>query len=132
MKEVVSPHGVSSVSFPTGHIRDPNNQLHVVKNLRICVSSVTSGSSAPSATLSPAQGRVLGDVVSSCQLHEGALTSAITAGDYDLSVSGRKPPLSRAVSGFRPGSAGAPSRELQTTAAHEPSCRGRGAVALPG
>ncbi|CAF96623.1 unnamed protein product [Tetraodon nigroviridis] len=74
-----------------GHIRDPNNQLHVVKNLRICVSSVTSGSSAPSATLSPAQGRVLGDVVSSCQLHEGALTSAITAGDYDLSVSATTP-----------------------------------------
>lgn len=78
--------------FLIGHIRDPNNQLHMVKNLRICVNNVTTSSSTPLATLSPAQGRVLSDVVSSCQPHEGAVTSAITAGDYDLSVTGKKPP----------------------------------------
>lgn len=78
--------------FLVGHIRDPNNQLHTVKNLRICINNVTTSSSTPSAALSPAQCRVLSDVVSSCQPHEGAVTSVITAGDYDLSVSGKKPP----------------------------------------
>lgn len=63
----------------------------MVKNLRICVNNVTTSSSTPSATLSPAQSRVLGDVVSSCQPHEGALTSVITAGDYNLSVTGKNP-----------------------------------------
>lgn len=75
--------------FPLGHIRDPNNQLHVVKNLRICVNNVTTSSSAPSAALSQAQCRVLHDVVSSCQPHEGAVTNVLTAGDYDLSVTGK-------------------------------------------
>lgn len=78
--------------FLVGHIRDPNNQLHTVKNLRICINNVTTSSSTPSAALSPAQCRVLSDVVSSCQPHEGAVTSVITAGGYDLSVSGKKPP----------------------------------------
>lgn len=78
--------------FLAGHIRDPNNQLHTVKNLRICVNNVTTSSSTPSAALTSAQCRVLSDVVSSCQPHEGAVASVITAGDYDLSVSGKKPP----------------------------------------
>lgn len=77
--------------FLVGHIRDPNNQLHTVKNLRVCINNVTTSSSTPSAALSPAQCRVLSDVVSSCQPHEGAVTSVITAGGYDLSVSGKKP-----------------------------------------
>uniref|UniRef100_A0A674MUT9 Trafficking protein particle complex subunit 8 n=1 Tax=Takifugu rubripes TaxID=31033 RepID=A0A674MUT9_TAKRU len=72
-----------------GHIRDPNNQLHIVKNLRICVNNVMTSSSAPSATLSQAQCRVLHDVVSSCQPHEGAVSNVVTAGDYDLSVTGK-------------------------------------------
>lgn len=75
--------------FPLGHIRDPNNQLHIVKNLRICVNNVMTSSSAPSATLSQAQCRVLQDVVSSCQPHEGAVSNVVTAGDYDLSVTGK-------------------------------------------
>lgn len=75
--------------FPLGHIRDPNNQLHIVKNLRICVNNVMTSSSAPSATLSQAQCRVLHDVVSSCQPHEGAVSNVVTAGDYDLSVTGK-------------------------------------------
>ncbi|TNM87661.1 hypothetical protein fugu_005882 [Takifugu bimaculatus] len=74
-----------------GHIRDPNNQLHIVKNLRICVNNVMTSSSAPSATLSQAQCRVLHDVVSSCQPHEGAVSNVVTAGDYDLSVTATTP-----------------------------------------
>lgn len=78
----------------TGHIRDPNNQLHVVKNLRICINNVTSSSSTPSAALSPAQSRILGQVVSSCQPQEGGVGGVITAGGYQLSVThpGKKPP----------------------------------------
>lgn len=88
----VKTMALSSISVLSGHIRDPNNQLHVVKNLRICVNNVATGSSTPWATLSPAQGGVLGDVVSSCQPHEGAVSGVITAGGYELSVSGKKPP----------------------------------------
>lgn len=73
-----------------GHIRDPNNQLHMVKNLRICVNNVATSLSTPSVGLSLAQRRVLGDVVSSCQPQEGGLASVITAGDYHLNVSGKK------------------------------------------
>ncbi|XP_077391270.1 trafficking protein particle complex subunit 8 isoform X2 [Festucalex cinctus] len=95
-----------------GHLRDPNNQLQVVKNLRICVTKVVPSGSAPppssgsapppssgsapppssgsappssSATLSPAQRRRLNQVVLSCQPQEGAVSTAVAAGDYDLS-----------------------------------------------
>ncbi|XP_077439966.1 trafficking protein particle complex subunit 8 isoform X3 [Vanacampus margaritifer] len=89
-----------------GHLRDPNNQLQVVKNLRICVTKVVPGagpqtsgtapqpsgtapqpssSAPPSATLSPGQRRRLNQVVLSCQPQEGAVSTAVAAGDYDLS-----------------------------------------------
>ncbi|XP_077463762.1 trafficking protein particle complex subunit 8-like [Stigmatopora argus] len=75
-----------------GHLRDPNNQLQVVKNLRICINKVTPGA-APSSgvappsgvALSPAQRRRLNRVVLSCQPPEGAVTTAVAAGVYDLS-----------------------------------------------
>ncbi|XP_051928708.1 trafficking protein particle complex subunit 8 isoform X1 [Hippocampus zosterae] len=70
-----------------GHLRDPNNQLQVVKNFRICVTKVAPGASPqPSgAALSPGQRRRLNQVVLSCQPLEGALSTAVAAGDYDLS-----------------------------------------------
>ncbi|XP_068449315.1 trafficking protein particle complex subunit 8 isoform X2 [Clinocottus analis] len=67
-----------------GHIRDPNNQVQVVKNLRICVNNVVT---SPNTAFSPAQRRVLNEVVLSCQPQEGAATNVITAGDYDLNFS---------------------------------------------
>uniref|UniRef100_A0A3B4XN31 Trafficking protein particle complex subunit 8 n=1 Tax=Seriola lalandi dorsalis TaxID=1841481 RepID=A0A3B4XN31_SERLL len=74
-----------------GHIRDPNNQVQVVKNLRICVNNVVTSPNATSAALSPAQRRLLNEVVLSCQPQEGAATSVITAGDYDLNFSATTP-----------------------------------------
>uniref|UniRef100_A0A3B4U4U7 Trafficking protein particle complex subunit 8 n=1 Tax=Seriola dumerili TaxID=41447 RepID=A0A3B4U4U7_SERDU len=74
-----------------GHIRDPNNQVQVVKNLRICVNNVVTSPNATSAALSPAQRRLLNEVVLSCQPQEGAVTSVITAGDYDLNFSATTP-----------------------------------------
>lgn len=63
-----------------------------MKNLRICINNVATSSRPAAAALSPAQCRVLADVVSSCQPHEGALSSVVTAGDYNLSVSGKRRP----------------------------------------
>ncbi|KAM4688318.1 trafficking protein particle complex subunit 8 isoform 2-T3 [Discoglossus pictus] len=67
-----------------GHMRDPNNQLHVIKNLKITVNNIV--------TQSPQQGairKVLNDVVSSSQPAEGLVPNVITAGDYDLNISDR-------------------------------------------
>ncbi|XP_054646076.1 trafficking protein particle complex subunit 8 isoform X1 [Dunckerocampus dactyliophorus] len=68
-----------------GHIRDPNNQLQVVKNLRICVNNVVTSTSTASTTLSPAQRHRLNEVVLSCHPQEGAVSATITSRDYDLS-----------------------------------------------
>ncbi|KAM9383796.1 trafficking protein particle complex subunit 8 isoform 4-T4 [Pholidichthys leucotaenia] len=70
-----------------GHIRDPNNQVQVVKNLRICVNNVVTSPSSASTSLSPAQRRLLNEVVLSCQPQEGAVTSVTTAGNYELNFS---------------------------------------------
>ncbi|XP_053285901.1 trafficking protein particle complex subunit 8 isoform X1 [Pleuronectes platessa] len=70
-----------------GHIRDPNNQVQVVKNLRICINNVVTSPNTASAALSPSQRRLLNEVVLACQPQEGAVTNAITAGDYDLNFS---------------------------------------------
>ncbi|XP_042370260.1 trafficking protein particle complex subunit 8 isoform X3 [Plectropomus leopardus] len=70
-----------------GHIRDPNNQVQVVKNLRICVNNVVTSPNTASAAFSPAQRRLLNEVVLSCQPQEGTATNVITAGDYDLNFS---------------------------------------------
>ncbi|XP_029285270.1 trafficking protein particle complex subunit 8 isoform X2 [Cottoperca gobio] len=74
-----------------GHIRDPNNQVQVVKNLRICVNNVVTSPCTASAAFSPAQRRLLNEVVLSCQPQEGAATNVITAGDYDLNFSATTP-----------------------------------------
>ncbi|XP_073332203.1 trafficking protein particle complex subunit 8 [Pagrus major] len=74
-----------------GHIRDPNNQVQVVKNLRICVNNVVTSPNTPSAALSPAQCRILNDVVLSCQPQEGVVNNVVTAGDYDLNFSATTP-----------------------------------------
>ncbi|XP_044054925.1 trafficking protein particle complex subunit 8 isoform X2 [Siniperca chuatsi] len=74
-----------------GHIRDPNNQVQVVKNLRICVNNMVTSLSTGSAALSPTQRRLLNEVVLSCQPQEGALTNVITAGDYVLNFSATTP-----------------------------------------
>ncbi|XP_058494315.1 trafficking protein particle complex subunit 8 isoform X2 [Solea solea] len=70
-----------------GHIRDPNNQVQVVKNLRICVNNLATSPNAASAALSPTQRRLLNEVVLACQPQEGSVTNAITAGDYNLNFS---------------------------------------------
>lgn len=77
------------LTSPIGHIRDPNNQLQVVKNLRICVNNVVTSTNTPSATLGPSQCRLLNEVVSSCQPQEGAVNNVVTAGEYNLNVSGK-------------------------------------------
>ncbi|XP_070688188.1 trafficking protein particle complex subunit 8 [Pempheris klunzingeri] len=74
-----------------GHIRDPNNQVQVVKNLRICVNNVVTNPSTASAALSPAQRRLLNEVVLSCQPQEGSMTNVITAGAYNLNFSATTP-----------------------------------------
>ncbi|KAM6962723.1 trafficking protein particle complex subunit 8 [Aplochiton taeniatus] len=74
-----------------GHIRDPNNQVQVVKNLRISVNSIAARPAPlPTAGLpGPAQRRLLSEVVSACQPAEGGVANVITAGDYDLNISDR-------------------------------------------
>ncbi|XP_028258909.1 trafficking protein particle complex subunit 8 [Parambassis ranga] len=74
-----------------GHIRDPNSQVQVVKNLRICVNNVTTSPSPTGATVSPAQRRLLNEVVLSCQPQEGAVTNVMTAGDYELNFTATTP-----------------------------------------
>ncbi|XP_071342862.1 trafficking protein particle complex subunit 8 isoform X2 [Trachinotus anak] len=74
-----------------GHIRDPNNQVQVVKNLRISVNNMVTSPNATSSALSPAQHRLLNEVVLSCQPQEGTVTNVITAGDYDLNFSATTP-----------------------------------------
>uniref|UniRef100_A0A3B5KZV1 Uncharacterized protein n=1 Tax=Xiphophorus couchianus TaxID=32473 RepID=A0A3B5KZV1_9TELE len=66
-----------------GHIRDPNNQLQTVKNLRICVSNVVT---SPSASLGSSQNRHLSEVVFSCQPQEAAQATALRTGDYHLNL----------------------------------------------
>ncbi|XP_068093412.1 trafficking protein particle complex subunit 8 isoform X2 [Hyperolius riggenbachi] len=66
------------------HMRDPNNQLHVIKNLKIAVNSIV--------TQPPLQAAIrkhLNDVVSCSQPPEGLVPNVITAGDYDLNISDR-------------------------------------------
>uniref|UniRef100_UPI003AAD2883 trafficking protein particle complex subunit 8 n=1 Tax=Centroberyx gerrardi TaxID=166262 RepID=UPI003AAD2883 len=72
-----------------GHIRDPNNQVQPVKNLRISVNNVVTRPTPASGALSPAQRRLLSEVVLSCQPPEGGVANVITAGDYDLNFNDR-------------------------------------------
>ncbi|KAF4024942.1 hypothetical protein G4228_016829 [Cervus hanglu yarkandensis] len=65
------------------HMRDPNNQLHIIKNLKIAVSNITTQPPQPGAIR-----KLLNDVVSGSQPAEGLVANVITAGDYDLNLSG--------------------------------------------
>uniref|UniRef100_A0A673N8J9 Trafficking protein particle complex subunit 8-like n=1 Tax=Sinocyclocheilus rhinocerous TaxID=307959 RepID=A0A673N8J9_9TELE len=87
----------NSLSFPEllrpfcrltseGHLRDPNNQVVVVKGLRI---SVTGINTRPPQT--PEMHRLLSQAVSVCQPPEGSPANVITAGDYDLNISATTP-----------------------------------------
>uniref|UniRef100_A0A3B3S3A2 Trafficking protein particle complex subunit 8 n=1 Tax=Paramormyrops kingsleyae TaxID=1676925 RepID=A0A3B3S3A2_9TELE len=69
-----------------GHMRDPNNQIHVVKNLKISVSNVVTEPPHHATTR-----RLLNEVVSASQPAEGLVTNVITAGDYDLNISATTP-----------------------------------------
>lgn len=70
-------------------MRDPNNQVQVVKNLRICVNNVVTSPNTPPTALSHAQSKILNEVVLSCQPQEGVVNNVVTAGDYDLNFSGK-------------------------------------------
>ncbi|XP_037661646.1 trafficking protein particle complex subunit 8 isoform X2 [Choloepus didactylus] len=68
------------------HMRDPNNQLHIIKNLKIAVSNII--------TQPPQSGairKLLSDVVSASQPAEGLVANVITVGDYDLNISATTP-----------------------------------------
>ncbi|XP_019402994.1 PREDICTED: trafficking protein particle complex subunit 8 isoform X3 [Crocodylus porosus] len=66
------------------HMRDPNNQLHVIKNLKIAINNIITHPPQPGAIR-----KLLNDVVSVSQPAEGLVANVITAGDYDLNISDR-------------------------------------------
>ncbi|XP_060631206.2 trafficking protein particle complex subunit 8 isoform X3 [Anolis sagrei] len=66
------------------HMRDPNNQLHIIKNLKIAVNNITTQPPQPGAIR-----KLLNDVVTVSQPTEGLVANVITAGDYDLNISDR-------------------------------------------
>ncbi|XP_036179651.1 trafficking protein particle complex subunit 8 isoform X11 [Myotis myotis] len=66
------------------HMRDPNNQLHIIKNLKIAVSNIITQPPQPGAIR-----KLLSDVVSGSQPADGLVANVITAGDYDLNISDR-------------------------------------------
>ncbi|KAM6458286.1 trafficking protein particle complex subunit 8 isoform 2-T2 [Liasis olivaceus] len=68
------------------HMRDPNNQLHVIKNLKIAVNNIITQPPQPGAIR-----KLLNDVVTVSQPAEGLLANVITAGDYDLNISATTP-----------------------------------------
>ncbi|XP_057554408.1 trafficking protein particle complex subunit 8 isoform X5 [Hippopotamus amphibius kiboko] len=68
------------------HMRDPNNQLHVIKNLKIAVSNIITQPPQPGVIR-----KLLNDVVFGSQPAEGLVANVITAGDYDLNISATTP-----------------------------------------
>lgn len=74
-----------------GHFRDPNNQLQVVKNLRISVNSIVTNVNVLPAALAPAQCQLLSDTVYSSQPQEGAASNVVITGDYNLNVCATTP-----------------------------------------
>nr|XP_056710150.1 trafficking protein particle complex subunit 8 isoform X6 [Euleptes europaea] len=68
------------------HMRDPNNQLHIIKNLKIAVNNIVTQSPQPGAIR-----KLLNDVVTISQPAEGLVANVITAGDYDLNISATTP-----------------------------------------
>ncbi|MBN3277111.1 TPPC8 protein, partial [Polyodon spathula] len=69
-----------------GHVRDPNNQIQAIKNLKIHVSNVVTQPPRPAAIR-----KMLSEVVSVSQPAEGLVANVITAGDYDLNISATTP-----------------------------------------
>ncbi|XP_018603460.2 trafficking protein particle complex subunit 8 isoform X3 [Scleropages formosus] len=69
-----------------GHLRDPSNQIQVVKNLKICVSNIVTEPPQQVVTR-----RLLSEVVSASQPAESSVANVITAGDYDLNISATTP-----------------------------------------
>nr|XP_015195016.1 PREDICTED: trafficking protein particle complex subunit 8 isoform X1 [Lepisosteus oculatus] len=67
-----------------GHMRDPSNQIHVIKNLKISISNIVTQPPQPMAIQN-----MLSEVVSVSQPAEGLVANVITAGDYDLNISDR-------------------------------------------
>ncbi|RXM36263.1 Trafficking protein particle complex subunit 8 [Acipenser ruthenus] len=65
-----------------GHMRDPNNQIQVIKNLKIHVSNIVTQPPHLAAIR-----KMLSEVVSVSQPAEGLVANVITAGDYDLNIS---------------------------------------------
>ncbi|XP_039189441.1 trafficking protein particle complex subunit 8 isoform X4 [Crotalus tigris] len=68
------------------HMRDPNNQLHIIKNLKIAVNNILTQPPQPGTIR-----KLLNDVVTVSQPAEGLLANVITAGDYDLNISATTP-----------------------------------------
>uniref|UniRef100_G1PRH5 Trafficking protein particle complex subunit 8 n=1 Tax=Myotis lucifugus TaxID=59463 RepID=G1PRH5_MYOLU len=68
------------------HMRDPNNQPHIIKNLKIAVSNIITQPPQPGAIR-----KLLSDVVSGSQPADGLVANVITAGDYDLNISATTP-----------------------------------------
>nr|XP_033789657.1 trafficking protein particle complex subunit 8 isoform X1 [Geotrypetes seraphini] len=64
------------------HMRDPNNQLHIIKNLKIAVNNIVTQPPQPNAIR-----KLLSDAVSCSQPADGLVANVITAGDYDLNIS---------------------------------------------
>lgn len=82
LNSVILLNKSSSFSFLV-HMRDPNNQLHIIKNLKIAVNNIITHPPQPGAIR-----KLLHDVVSVSQPAEGLVANVITAGDYDLNISG--------------------------------------------
>ncbi|XP_028817485.1 LOW QUALITY PROTEIN: trafficking protein particle complex subunit 8 [Denticeps clupeoides] len=87
----------NSLSFPEllrpfcrltseGHLRDPNNQLVLVKNLRISVTGVNLRPPHPAALRAN-----LAHVVAQSQPPDTGSANVITAGEYDLNISATTP-----------------------------------------
>ncbi|XP_044279679.1 trafficking protein particle complex subunit 8 isoform X3 [Varanus komodoensis] len=68
------------------HMRDPNNQLHIIKNLKIAVNNIVTQPPQPGTIR-----KLLSDVVTVSQPAEGLVANVITAGDYDLNISATTP-----------------------------------------
>nr|XP_032826932.1 trafficking protein particle complex subunit 8 [Petromyzon marinus] len=68
------------------HLRDPNNQLHAMRGLRVSVSRLETRAPAPTAAR-----KMLSDVVSASHAADGPVGNLLSAGDYDLNISATTP-----------------------------------------
>uniref|UniRef100_A0A8C4R2A4 Uncharacterized protein n=1 Tax=Eptatretus burgeri TaxID=7764 RepID=A0A8C4R2A4_EPTBU len=63
------------------HIRDPSNQLQPVKNLRLCISALTTHPYPLAVTH-----KLLSDTVFNSFSGDGAITDVVSVGSYDLNI----------------------------------------------